>query len=324
MFGSTIRSFTGRLWLTLFAATSVALSEPPVTALAFAPDDSLLASGSSRQIHLRSSKDGRILRSIACNLPKVRSVLFSQDSKFLIVGGGEPGVRGDAQIFALINSAQPRLIGNHTDLVNAVANSADGLSLGMASSDHTARVWKWDGIGISDPLPTLTLAGHSGPVTAIQFSPSGKTILTASMDRSIKVWDANDGRLIRSFNHHTEAVHALAFRPIMNGDTHTTPTAASAGDDRTVRIWQPEIGRMVRIIRNHEGPIFALAWSTDGASLFSAGKEGIVRRLSGSSDAVESQWSLSPDWIYALAVNSDGTRLVYADWSGNVGIQRLK
>jgi WD40 repeat protein len=322
--GSNIIEFTGCLWLTLLATTSVALSEPPATALAFAPDDSLLASGGSRQIHLRSAKDGKILRSIACNLPKVRSVLFSQDSQFLIVGGGEPGVRGEAQIFSITNSAPPRRIGDHTDLVNAVANSVDGQSLGIASSDHTARVWKWNGIGVNDPIPMLTLLGHSGPVTAIQFSPSGKTILTASMDRSIKVWDASNGRLVRSFNQHTEAVHTLAFRPITNGAPHTTPTAASAGDDRTVRIWQPEIGRMVRIIRNHEGPIFALTWATDGASLFSAGKEGIVRRLSGSSDVVESQWSLSTDWIYALAANSDGTRLAYADWSGNVGIQRLK
>ena len=36
---------------------------------------------------------------------------------------------------------------------------------------------------------------------------------------------------------------------------------------------------MVRIVRGHEGAVLALAFTPDGRSLFSAGREGIVRHL---------------------------------------------
>src|SRR4029077_15746750 len=109
----------------------------------------------------------------------------------------------------------------------------------------------------------------------VAFSPTGLSLVTASADRSLKVWSTRDGHLLRTFNQHLEAVQALAFRPRSGGAAEVTPAfCASAGDDRTVRIWQPEIGRMVRIIRHHEGRIFALVYSPDGKTVFSAGKEG--------------------------------------------------
>jgi WD40 repeat protein len=75
---------------------------------------------------------------------------------------------------------------------------------------------------------------------------------------------------------------------------------------------------MVRIIRQHRGPIFALAYSPDGTTFFSAGKEGIIRRLDADSDAVLAEWPAQSDWIYALALNADGSKLATGDWSGAV------
>jgi WD40 repeat protein len=141
--------------------------------------------------------------------------------------------------------------------------------------------------------------------------------VTASSDRSLKVWSTEDGRLLRTFSHHTESVHALVFRPV-TANAGTSSFCASAGDDRTVRIWQPEIGRMVRIIRQHRGSIFALTYSPDGKTLFSVGQEGIVRQLDADSDNVLAEWPALSDWIYALAISPDGSKLATGDWSGVV------
>src|SRR6185503_15970678 len=94
-------------------------------------------------------------------------------------------------------------------------------------------------------------------------------------------------------------------------------------DDRTARIWQPEIGRMVRIIRGHRGPVFALAFAPDGLSLFTAGKEGVIRRFDADSDTLLSEWPAHTDWIYALAISPDGAKLASGDWSGKVQLHNL-
>ena len=75
---------------------------------------------------------------------------------------------------------------------------------------------------------------------------------------------------------------------------------------------------MVRIIRQHQGPIFALTFSPDGKTLFSAGKEGSIRRIDPDSDAILAEWPAHSDWIYTLAISPDGSKLASGDWSGAV------
>lgn len=294
----------------------------PITALAFSPDGRDLVSNGDRRLDVRSPKDGEIQRRFECPLRKITSMAFTPDGRFLAVGGGDPGVRGAAFLFAWPEGKVVDRITNHSDLVTHVAFDPTGKKLGIASSDHGATVWTLS--STATLIPSITLRGHAAPVLALEFSPSGMSLVTASPDRSIYVWSVDGQRVLRSFSQHTEAVHALAFRPRTTAAGPTPVVCATAGDDRTVRIWQPEIGRMVRIVRHHDGPIFALAWSPDGATLFSAGKEGVIRCIDGDSDTLRTRWHAHDDWIYSLAVSPDGAALASGDWSGRVVVHDLR
>lgn len=294
------------------------LQAVPVTALAFSPDGSALLSTGDRALEVRSPKDATIQRRIECPLAKVTTLAFSPDGRWLAAGGGEPGLRGEVVLLSWPDGVLKHRFGNQEDLVTSIAFDTAGRRIVSASADHSAKVWTLaEGTA---PVESLTLTGHSAAVLAAAFSPGNGDVVTASADRSLKVWSAADGKLLRSLGQHTETVHTLAFRPSVAGPA----TCASAGDDRTVRIWQPEIGRMVRIIRNHDGPVLALAWSVDGRQLYSAGQEGIIRRINGDSDSIEQQWRSGTDWIYALAVSPDGSTLAAGDWSGSVKLHSLK
>jgi WD40 repeat protein len=296
----------------LFVLLALPLHAAPITTLAFAPDGSSLVSGGDRTVDMRSTNDAGIVRRLDCDLPRITSIAFSPSGSILAVGGGEPGVRGEVQLFSWPEGRCLHRISSHADLVTGIAFSADGTRLGAASADHTATVCSIASDGT--PAELFKLRGHSAPVLALAFGPN--CIVTGSADRSLKVWSSK-GELQRTLSQHTEAILALAFRP-------GTATCASAGDDRSVRAWQPEIGRMVRIVRRHEGSILALAWTPDGSALFSAGSEGIIRRLDPASDRVEQEWQAHDDWIYALAVSPDGQTLASADWKGTVKFQPLK
>lgn len=295
----------------------------PVSALAFSPDGTVLASAGARAVELRSPVDGSVVRSVPCALARISSLAFHPARPWLAVGGGVPGVRGEMAILDWKTGRTLHHRTNHTDLVTGVAIDPNGLWLGLASADQTASLWRFPGNDRAAPEQTWLLNGHSGPVLALAFGPEAQSVVTGSADRSIKVWSSETGRLIRSFSQHTEPVHALIFRPSHRGQ-HDAPVAcASGGDDRTVRIWQPEIGRMVRIVRGHAGAVFALAYAADGKSLFSGGAEGILRRLDADSDTILAEWSAHADWIYALAISPDGTRLASGDWTGAVKLWNL-
>ena len=286
----------------------------PATALAFSPDGTTLLVGGRREIRTYSIARGEPGATVVCEFPKISAFAFSPDTHALAVSGGTPGVDGGV---VLLTWPEGKVVGhltNHNDQGTAVAFNPAGTLLASAGADRLVQVVQWP-----QKTPAYRLDGHSGPVLAMAFSPDNALLLTASADRSIKVWDAATGQLRRSFSHHTDIVHCLAFRPEKQTDGESSRfQCASGSQDKTVRIWQPAVGRMVRIVRGHDGPVFAVAYSADSRRLYSAGKEGVVRVIDADSDQIQHSWKAHDDWIYGLAVSPDGQLLATGDWNGIV------
>ncbi len=76
----------------------------------------------------------------------------------------------------------------------------------------------------------MVLAGHAGGVASLAFSPDGTRIVSASYDRTLRVWDAGRGVALLSLPGHTRGVLSVAFSP-------DGTRIASGGLDRTVRLW---------------------------------------------------------------------------------------
>jgi WD40 repeat protein len=299
----------------LAISSSVGSIAAPIAALAFSPDGLTLASSGHKRVDLRSTEGGAIRNSIDCSFPRITSLAYAADGR-LIVGGGVPGVSGSVSIIDSNSTHISRELGGCSDLVTSVAASPDDRWLAIGSADHSATIYS---LAINSRSNSVRLAGHTGPVLALAFTPNSDLLITASADRSIKTWTLK-GELVRSFNHHTEAVNALAIRP--RGDSGPVE-CASGSEDGTVRIWQPVIGRMVRIIRGHGGPVFALAYTPAGTALFSAGKEALLRQLDIDSDQIITQQPANSDVIYSLAISPNGSKLATGDWSGKVKLWNL-
>lgn len=283
---------------------------PPVTALSWSRDGQLLAVGRPRSVELLQHQSS-IAAAARTNvpLPKVRALAFHPDGRHLWVAGGTPGESGALLELKLPNLTQARRIDIPADLVESFSIPPDGQSLAHADGHSIRQVVLHGG----NPSLIPVFSGHSGRVLAIAHAPGSSLMLSVATDRSVKVWTDITNTPIRSFGHHTEAPHAIAFQP-----GAAIPTCATAGDDRTVRIWQPGIGRMVRIIRHHEGSILALGYSPDGRRLYTAGTEGLLRCIDASSDEVLHSWTASPDWIDSLAVHPTNGKIATGDARGEV------
>lgn len=80
--------------------------------------------------------------------------------------------------------------------------------------------------------------GHSREINAVAWSAQGNVIASASDDQSIKVWQIQNGSLLRTLAGHAGDVHSLAFTPQRN-------MLLSASDDGTIRAWNVLNGESV-------------------------------------------------------------------------------
>lgn len=71
-----------------------------------------------------------------------------------------------------------------------------------------------------------------------QFAPDGKQVVSASRDKTVRLWDVASGKELHVLRGHEDGVTSAQFAP--DGKTLVT-----ASEDKTARLWRCEVCRPV-------------------------------------------------------------------------------
>ncbi|MEM1008472.1 MAG: WD40 repeat domain-containing protein, partial [Myxococcota bacterium] len=194
-----------------------------VRAIAFSPDDRIIATGSEDdQVILWQASTGTLIRKIKPEKGNVYSLAFSKDGKLLFVG------TESSSILAMNLEGQIQYELKHRSHVYALHISPDGKSLLSASQDRTAKLWSLE------TQKEVYTFGHGETVVDAIFNNNGRQILTGSTDNTAKLWDAQTGKQIRTFAGDKDDVRGVGF-----GSNGTVWTLTSKG---VLRIWNTSDG----------------------------------------------------------------------------------
>ncbi|MFF3543255.1 hypothetical protein ACFYXD_15555 [Streptomyces platensis] len=146
------------------------------------------------------------------------------------------------------------------------------------------------------------LGGHTRALTTLAFAPDGRTLVTASDDHTVKLWDSTGHRLLATLVGHVAGVNAIAIAP----DSRTLATAA---DDSTVRLWDLTTHRAKAVLTSHQGAVNGVAFSRDGHTLATAGADKTVRLWNTSSHKPKQTITGPGGAVNAVAFSPDGHTL---------------
>ncbi len=322
---------TVRIWSADGKERQVLKHGAAIKALALSKDGTRLASGGmDNAIKVWSLSDGKLLTTIATPTA-VQGVAFAPDGSTILAGGAD----GRTRLYGLDGRLREFFL--HEGPVSAVAFHADGKHVYTASADRTARPWT---------LSLSWMGHHEGGVRRALFAP-GNRIVSGGADKTIRIWNDTDGKLLRTVSHHEGPITGLA----VSNDGRVASTAA----DKTLRLWpldppagkptpplvlplpaaadavafradgkhvaisMPGIksgdlrifdsatGRLVQWLEGHAGEVRSLEFLSDGRTLLSAGSDKVLRLADAN---VLSALDAHPGGVTGIAFHPAGNLLI--------------
>jgi WD40 repeat protein len=221
----------------------------------------------------------------------VRAVAYSPDGRLILTGGStmkknDTAWRATVQlwnadtnqpyretIYHLDAKDQPAAPGPDRATISAVAFQRDGKAF-LTVSGNSVRVWR------TEDARLLSEFRHSTAVTGAQFSPDGRLVLTASADRTARLWDVATGKLAGPPLEHAQAILALDISPdgrtvVLGGGTLYDPPGQSTSG--YVQFWDVTTKRPLGGPLQHGGGVTAVRFHPDGHAVLAASRDGTAQ-----------------------------------------------
>ncbi len=233
----------------------------PVNKVLFLSDGQALSAGDDGVVNLWSLAPGadKPLRRFTGHKHKVMALSAAPGSGFVASGSWDKTVQiwnpADGKTAMRIDLPVP---------VNALAYAGDGL-LAVGGHDPFIRLY--------DPATGRAkgkLEGHLMAITDLAASTDGRWLLSASIDKTVWLWDLAQMKPVRTYRDHDKPVYAVRFLP--GGHSFV-----SAGGDGLIAFWRTGGEAPERVIQAGTRIVWALAVSPDGRFSVSAGADETLK-----------------------------------------------
>jgi hypothetical protein len=289
-------------------------------------NDRLATAGSDKTVRLWAKRSGKQLFAFREQRCGVRALAFCRDGSLLATGADDGSVfvynmeklerdamehtaapveapedlqrarlEGAAMVMVSLEHYPTRAEG-HSGRVRALAWSAKDTHLASAGEDRVVKVWEVAGGGTL----ACDLAGHTGPVTGLAFSPdaAGARLASVGEDGALRLWEWRAGVALAVYRgQHLGAITCVCWPPEGEGGRIIT-----GGEDRSVVAWAARDGALMQLLAGiHTHAVASVDMSPDGLHL-----------ITGAADATVGVWGPVPMSTFEALARRCGAALGWA------------
>lgn len=226
-------------------------------ALHYLPDGRLITARPEGDVLVVNPTTGAVQQTLVGHGHYVFHVDFDGDRQRLVTASVDQTVR----LWDLPTGAPGPVLEHPVQLLKvALALGGDRL---VAIGVESPQAWLWDP---NTGVPVAELVGHKGKITGVAVSPDGSRIATTSLDGTTRLWQAEDGALVRTL--------AAAGAPAWNPGGRLL---ALAGSDGQTRLFDGTTGARMGTLPAHPAGLSDVAWDPSGTRVLTGDSDGGVR-----------------------------------------------
>ncbi|KAM4902211.1 POC1 centriolar protein homolog B [Sylvia borin] len=160
------------------------------------------------------------------------------------------------------------------------------------------------------------LKGHTASVRSVGFSHDGNSVVSASNDKSIKIWSVCYQRLLFTLSKHIGWVRCAKFSP-------DGRIIASCGEDKSVNIWDTRNKICVNSFSDDEGFATFVDFNPSGTCIASAGSNNTVKLWDIRMNKLLQNFKVHRAGVNCISFHPSGNYLITASTDGTLKILDL-
>ncbi|CAF0814946.1 unnamed protein product [Adineta ricciae] len=209
----------------------------------------------------------------------------------------------------------------HTGDVAAIAFAKTSNSFIVSGSqDTTAKVWSLENLVLDAEQPQslsslFTLKTHDKEVNSVAVSFNDKQFATGSADKTAKIWDFRNQKLLAVLSGHRRGIWCVQYSP-------ANPELATASADGLIKIWSTKDYNCLQTIEGHDASVLRITYLSMGTQIISSGSDGLLKLWDLKSSTCVKSIDAHDGKIWGMTASTDESLLVTCASDSTVTIWR--
>lgn len=223
-----------------------------------------------------------------CELP-VRCAKFIPRKNWIVCGADDVNVR----VYNYNTMERVKMFEAHTDYIRSIAVHPTQSYVLTSSDDMYIKLWDWD----RNWECVQTFEGHTHYVMQVEFNPKDtNTFVSASLDRTVKVWGLNSPSPHFTLGEHERGVNCVGY--FRGGEM---PYIVSGADDHLVKVWDYQTKSCVATLDGHTNNVSTVAFHPQLPVIISGSEDGTVRIWHANTFRLENTLNYGMGRVWSLA-----------------------